>query len=57
MEELYDQQITSILVEGGAELHNSFLSSGLWDEARIFKGQMKFTQGIKAPELHKKLMK
>lgn len=51
MEELYDQQILSVLVEGGAELHGSFLQSGLWDEARIFTGKMSFSQGVKAPEM------
>ena len=49
MEELYDQQILSVLVEGGAQLHESFLQSGLWDEARVFTGKMSFSQGVKAP--------
>lgn len=31
---LYDEGITSVLVEGGAALLASFISSGLWDEAR-----------------------
>jgi diaminohydroxyphosphoribosylaminopyrimidine deaminase/5-amino-6-(5-phosphoribosylamino)uracil reductase len=51
MEELFDQQIASIFVEGGAQLHNSFLASGLWDEARVFTGKMSFSQGVKAPEI------
>jgi diaminohydroxyphosphoribosylaminopyrimidine deaminase/5-amino-6-(5-phosphoribosylamino)uracil reductase len=51
MEELFDRQIVSVLVEGGARLHESFLESGLWDEARIFTGKMLFTQGVKAPEM------
>jgi diaminohydroxyphosphoribosylaminopyrimidine deaminase / 5-amino-6-(5-phosphoribosylamino)uracil reductase len=51
MEELFDRQMVSVLVEGGAKLHNSFLESGLWDEARVFTGKMLFTQGVKAPEL------
>jgi diaminohydroxyphosphoribosylaminopyrimidine deaminase/5-amino-6-(5-phosphoribosylamino)uracil reductase len=54
MEELFDQQLTSIFVEGGAQLHNSFLSTGLWDEARVFKGKMSFSQGVKAPEINEK---
>lgn len=32
---LYDEGITSVLVEGGAGVFDSFISSGLWDEARI----------------------
>lgn len=54
MEELFDQQILSILVEGGAQLHNSFLESGLWDEARVYTGKMSFSQGVKAPEINEK---
>lgn len=52
MEELFDRQIVSVFVEGGAKLHKSFLESGLWDEARVFTGKMLFTQGIKAPEIN-----
>lgn len=52
LEELYDQQIVSVFVEGGAQLHESFLNSGLWDEARVFTGKMSFSQGVRAPELH-----
>ena len=51
MEELFDRQMVSVFVEGGAKLHNSFLESGLWDEARVFTGKMLFTQGVKAPEI------
>jgi len=54
MEELFDQQIISIFVEGGAQLHNSFLASGLWDEARVITGKMTFSQGLKAPEINEK---
>ena len=49
MQELYDQHILSVFVEGGANLHNSFLQSGLWDEARVFTGKMSFSQGVSAP--------
>ncbi|MEN8157262.1 MAG: bifunctional diaminohydroxyphosphoribosylaminopyrimidine deaminase/5-amino-6-(5-phosphoribosylamino)uracil reductase RibD [Bacteroidota bacterium] len=51
MEELYDQKIISVFVEGGAKLHRSFLDSGLWDEARVFTGKMSFSQGVEAPEI------
>lgn len=51
MEELYDQHILSVFVEGGAQLHQSFLESGLWDEARVFTGKMSFGQGVEAPVL------
>jgi diaminohydroxyphosphoribosylaminopyrimidine deaminase / 5-amino-6-(5-phosphoribosylamino)uracil reductase len=47
--ELYEQKILSILVEGGQQMHNAFIRSGLWDEARVFQGKMMFSQGVKAP--------
>ena len=49
LSELYDQKIISILVEGGQQVHQAFITSGLWDEARVFKGRMMFSQGVKAP--------
>jgi diaminohydroxyphosphoribosylaminopyrimidine deaminase/5-amino-6-(5-phosphoribosylamino)uracil reductase len=52
LEELYDQKVISVFVEGGAQLHTSFIESGLWDEARVFTGKMAFSQGVKAPEMN-----
>lgn len=49
MNELYQRNITSILVEGGAETLNHFIAAGLWDEARIFTAPMHFRSGVKAP--------
>jgi diaminohydroxyphosphoribosylaminopyrimidine deaminase/5-amino-6-(5-phosphoribosylamino)uracil reductase len=51
MEELFDRQIVSVFVEGGATLHKTFLESGLWDEARVFTARMQFSQGVRAPEI------
>jgi diaminohydroxyphosphoribosylaminopyrimidine deaminase/5-amino-6-(5-phosphoribosylamino)uracil reductase len=53
LEELYEQRIISLFVEGGASLHRNFLESGLWDEARVFTGKMTFSQGVLAPEMNK----
>jgi diaminohydroxyphosphoribosylaminopyrimidine deaminase/5-amino-6-(5-phosphoribosylamino)uracil reductase len=36
MKTLHQENITSLIVEGGAKLLNSFIESGLWDEARVF---------------------
>ncbi len=44
-------EIQSLLVEGGAALINSFISSGTWDEARVFTGRKKFGSGLPAPEI------
>jgi len=54
LEELYDQRVISVFVEGGARMHESFLKDGLWDEARVFTGKMRFNKGVHAPELLQK---
>jgi diaminohydroxyphosphoribosylaminopyrimidine deaminase / 5-amino-6-(5-phosphoribosylamino)uracil reductase len=41
--------IQSLFIEGGAEVLNHFISTGLWDEARIFTGKDYFKEGVKAP--------
>jgi diaminohydroxyphosphoribosylaminopyrimidine deaminase/5-amino-6-(5-phosphoribosylamino)uracil reductase len=52
MHHLYEQEIQSLIVEGGKHLLESFISSDLWDEARVFTGQTNFIRGIKAPEIN-----
>lgn len=37
MDELYKLSIQSVLVEGGAALHQQLVSEQLWDEARVFQ--------------------
>lgn len=51
LSELYSQGITSVLVEGGAQLLNSFIEAGLWDEARVETAPFKLGTGVKAPRL------
>jgi diaminohydroxyphosphoribosylaminopyrimidine deaminase/5-amino-6-(5-phosphoribosylamino)uracil reductase len=48
---LYSSGIQSLLIEGGAEVLNHFISTGLWDEARIFTGTDYFKEGVKAPQI------
>lgn len=50
-EVLYRHSITSILVEGGTKTLQTFIDSGLWDEARIFRGTTLFQKGITAPKI------
>ena len=57
LSELFKRNISSVIVEGGTVLLNSFLGSGLWDEARIFVADQKFERGIKAPEFDFKKVK
>jgi diaminohydroxyphosphoribosylaminopyrimidine deaminase/5-amino-6-(5-phosphoribosylamino)uracil reductase len=49
MENLYERKISSVIIEGGAYLLNSFIASGLWDEARIFTGSKEFGAGLPGP--------
>jgi len=49
--DLHTRDVTSLLVEGGQQLLNSFIGCGLWDEARVFTGTKKFGEGRKAPNL------
>jgi diaminohydroxyphosphoribosylaminopyrimidine deaminase / 5-amino-6-(5-phosphoribosylamino)uracil reductase len=47
--QLYLQDIQSVIIEGGAFTLNKFIEAGLWDEARVFTGQVELKDGIKAP--------
>jgi len=51
---LYYREIQSIIIEGGAQLINTFIYQNLWDEARIFTGDKEFKKGLKAPEIKQK---
>ncbi len=51
LEDLHSRDIQSVLIEGGAKTLNQFLERGLWDEARVFKSEQKFEEGIPAPIL------
>ncbi|MEA1786329.1 bifunctional diaminohydroxyphosphoribosylaminopyrimidine deaminase/5-amino-6-(5-phosphoribosylamino)uracil reductase RibD [Arenibacter sp. GZD96] len=48
---LYQHQILSLIIEGGAITLQAFIDSHLWDEARIFTGATVFGSGTRAPEL------
>jgi diaminohydroxyphosphoribosylaminopyrimidine deaminase / 5-amino-6-(5-phosphoribosylamino)uracil reductase len=51
LKELYNRNIQSVIVEGGAKLLNSFIKEGFWDEARVFSSGVEIGSGIKAPVL------
>ena len=55
---LYQQNIQSLIIEGGTKTLQSFIDKNLWDEARIFITNMKLKNGIKSPIIKgKKLSK
>ena len=48
MEDLYLHGIQSLIVEGGAKTHQSFLDAGLWDELRVEIAPFTFGKGTRA---------
>lgn len=56
MQRLYERNITSVLVEGGAYVLQRFIEAGLWDEARVINGNAMLPEGQKAPVLPRALL-
>ena len=48
---LYEENIISVLIEGGKATLQSFIDSGLWDEAYIIEGTVEYEEGTTAPNL------
>lgn len=48
---IYSEQFLSVFIEGGANTLTSFIHSDLWDEARVFEGDVYFKIGLEAPKL------
>jgi diaminohydroxyphosphoribosylaminopyrimidine deaminase/5-amino-6-(5-phosphoribosylamino)uracil reductase len=55
LKELFDRNINSLMIEGGAILIDSFVQKNLWDEARVFVGNQFFFDGVKAPSFARTL--
>ncbi len=53
---LHSEGIQSVIIEGGALTLQSFITSNLWDEARILTGKIKFGEGLDAPAISGKLI-
>lgn len=51
MKILYKHSIQSVIIEGGSKTLKTFIDAGLWDEARVFKGETVFENGVKAPQI------
>lgn len=50
---MYNHQIQSVIIEGGTHTINSFLSAGIWDEARVFFSEKYLKSGTLAPNFVK----
>ena len=49
---LHEQNIQTLLVEGGSQLLNSFIEKEMWDEVRIEISSKSLGYGVSAPELN-----
>jgi diaminohydroxyphosphoribosylaminopyrimidine deaminase/5-amino-6-(5-phosphoribosylamino)uracil reductase len=51
IDDLYQQGIQSLIVEGGRQTHESFIEAGLWDEIRVETSPITVSDGTRAPQL------
>ena len=51
LSDLHRRGIQSLLVEGGAQLLQSFLDEGLWNEARVEVAPFRLQKGVVAPQI------
>lgn len=51
MKSLYEKGITSVLVEGGAQILESFMKEGIWDEIRVEVSPVTTDGHVKAPQV------
>lgn len=47
----YENDIQSIMIEGGRKTLQAFIEKGLWDEAYVFTGNVTLNTGTKAPKI------
>ncbi len=57
LSKLYELEIQSLIVEGGAFTLNQFIDSNSWDEARVFTGNKEFGKGLSSPKINLVLIK
>lgn len=50
--QLYLMDIQSVIIDGGANLLNQFITAGLWDEARVFTAPVSWASGIPSPQIN-----
>lgn len=49
IDKLFEEEIYSLLIEGGSRLLSSFIENGMWDEAFVEISEKKLHSGVKAP--------
>ena len=53
---LFNNNLQSVIIEGGRQTLQTFIEANLWDEARIFRGKEMFSSGTKAPVITRKIV-
>jgi diaminohydroxyphosphoribosylaminopyrimidine deaminase / 5-amino-6-(5-phosphoribosylamino)uracil reductase len=53
---LYENDVQSVIIEGGRQLLTSVIEAALWDEARIFTGDRYFFKGVRSPDISGKVI-
>ena len=51
LQALYKARLQSVIVEGGRQVLDAFIASGLYDEVRILRSPQILGSGLKAPEI------
>mgnify|MGYP001484844667 FL=1 len=52
MKYCFNDNIQSIIVEGGKKTIQNFIDANLWDESRVFTSNKKLKGGILSPKLN-----
>ncbi|GAA4042901.1 bifunctional diaminohydroxyphosphoribosylaminopyrimidine deaminase/5-amino-6-(5-phosphoribosylamino)uracil reductase RibD [Flavobacterium chungnamense] len=48
---LFNEGIQSVIIEGGGQTLQTFIDANIWDEAQVFRGEIYFKSGTKAPTI------
>jgi len=56
LEDLYRRGVTSVMVEGGAQVLNHLIEAACWDEARVERSPRRVGQGVPAPAIHGRMV-
>lgn len=51
LHELYERKVQSVIVEGGRQVLDAFIESGLYDEVRVLRSTVRLGGGLKAPDI------
>jgi len=56
LKRLYEEELTSVIIEGGKQLLETFIEAGLWDECRIETAPILLHEGVSSPKIEGRLV-